>query len=315
VNEGAQSAIPPEAVGLGVARLGPWRQAAARFRRRPLGLVAVLALVVLVAIGALAGVFAPYYPGQEFIQLIGRPQPPLTAHHLLGTDTLGRDFFTQLLFSIRETVLSALVCAGGAVAIGVAVGAPAGYFGGRLDELVTWATRVVVAVPAIAVLIVIAVWHRLPLTPLDDGLWLMALLWTGVARVARATVASLRVNEYVEAAEASGASGLRLLVRHLLPNATGPIIVAGTNLVGQSIAIIATVDYLGYGYNQPERPTLGGLVADAARSSSQSLGQAASVASVWWLYLIPAGLLVGSLLAIAFLGDVLDDSLNPTSPG
>jgi peptide/nickel transport system permease protein len=301
-------ATPDELV---VARLGPWRQAAARFRRRPIGVGALVLLVALVVVGLLAGEIAPYYPGQEFIQYITRPQPPLTPHHVLGTDVLGRDFFTQLVYAIRETAFSALACAGGATFAGTVVGALAGYYGGWFDELVGWSTRVVVAVPAIAVLIVLAVWSTLPLSPLADGLWLMALLWTGVARVVRATVRSLRSNEYVEAAEASGASGLRVLFRHVMPNATGAVIVAGTTVAAQAIAIIATVDYLGYGYNKPETPTLGGLVADATQATAASLGRAPSLSDVWWLYAIPAGLLVLVLLAVAFLGDTLDDALNP----
>src|SRR5690348_7495138 len=179
-----------------------------RFRRRPLGLAPVAVLVAFVAAGTFAGELAPYYPGQEFVQLIGRARAPLTAHHLLGTDALGRDFLTQLLFGIRETILSALVCAGGATVIGAVVGAFAGYYGGRFDDLVTWATGVVVAVPAIAVLIIVAIWSKLPVKPITDGLWLMALLWPSVARVVRATAASLRRGEFVEAAHASGASDL-----------------------------------------------------------------------------------------------------------
>lgn len=295
------------------ARLGPWRQALARFRRRPLGVAAFVFLVAVVLVGVFAGELTPYYPGQEFIQYITRPQPPLTAHHVLGTDALGRDFFTQLVFAIRETTFSALACAGGATFAGTIVGSLAGYFGGWFDELLNWATRVVVAVPAIAVLIVLAVWSRLPLSPITDGLWLMALLWTSVARVVRATVRSLRSNEYVEAAEASGASGLRVLFRHVLPNATGSVIVSGTTVIAQAIGIIATVDYLGYGYNKPESPTLGGLVADATQATANSLGHAPSVGSVWWLYIIPVALLVLVLLAVAFLGDTLDDALNPAT--
>jgi peptide/nickel transport system permease protein len=295
------------------ARLGPWRQALRRFRRRPLGVGAVVLLAALVVIGALAGEIAPYYPGREFIEYITRPQPPLTPHHLLGTDVLGRDFFTELVFAVRETALSALITAGGATFVGVIVGALAGFYGGWLDDLVSWATRVVVAVPALAVLIIVAVWSPLPLTPIADGLWLMALMCTGVARVVRASVSSLLVNEYVEAAQASGASGIRVLARHLLPNASGSIVVAATNVVGQSIAIIATVDYLGYGYNQPEKPTLGGLVADATQATQASLGRAPSIGSVWWLYAIPAALLVIVLLAVAFAGDALDEALNPAS--
>jgi peptide/nickel transport system permease protein len=292
-------------------RRGPWRQAISRFRRRPLGLAAAALLIAFVVIGVLAGVLAPYYPGQEFVQLIGRAHPPLTAHHVLGTDALGRDFLTELLFGIRETILSALICAGGATVIGALVGAFAGYYGGRFDDLVTWATGVMVAVPAIAVLIIIAIWSQLPVKPITDGLWLMALLWPGVARVVRASVASLRTREYVEAAHASGASDLRVIFRHLLPNSGGQIIVAATTIIGQSIAIIATVDFLGYGYNQPERPTLGGLIADAANAASAA--GASSIASVWWLYVIPAGLLVIVLLAVAFAGDTLDDALNPVT--
>jgi peptide/nickel transport system permease protein len=293
-------------------RRGPWRQAISRFRRRPLGLAAAALLVAFVVVGALAGVLAPYYPGQEFVQVIGKAHPPLTAHHFLGTDALGRDFLTELLFGIRETILSALICAGGATVIGAVIGAFAGYYSGWFDDLVTWATGVVVAVPAIAVLIIIAIWSQLPVKPLTDGLWLMALLWPGVARVVRASVASLRTREYVEAAHASGASDLRVIFRHLLPNSGGQIIVAATTIIGQSIAIIATVDFLGYGYNQPERPTLGGLIADAANAASAA-GGASSIASVWWLYVIPAGLLVIVLLAVAFAGDTLDEALNPVT--
>jgi peptide/nickel transport system permease protein len=292
-------------------RRGPWRQAISRFRRRPLGLAAAALLIAFVVVGALAGVLAPYYPGQEFVQLIGRAHPPLTAHHVLGTDALGRDFLTELLFGIRETILSALICTGGATVIGAIVGAFAGYYGGRFDDLVTWATGVMVAVPAIAVLIIIAIWSQLPVKPITDGLWLMALLWPAVARVVRASVASLRTREYVEAAHASGASDLRVIFRHLLPNSGGQIIVAATTIVGQSIAIIATVDFLGYGYNQPERPTLGGLIADAANAASAA--GTSSIASVWWLYVIPASLLVLVLLAVAFAGDTLDDALNPVT--
>jgi len=277
--------------------------------------VGAAALILLVfLLGALAGLIAPYYAGQEFLPLIGKARPPLTAHHLLGTDVLGRDFLTQLLFALRETALSSLVTAGGGAAIGVTVGALAGFYGGWFDEIVSWATRVVVAVPAIAVLIVIGIWHTpLPLTPLEDGLWLMALLWTGIARVVRAAVRAQSGSEYVEAAKASGSSSPRILVRHILPNVTGTVIVAATSVIGQSIAIIATVDYLGYGHNQAERPTLGGLVADATAASSQSLGRAPSIASVWWLYLIPTVLLILVLLAVSFVGDALDDALNPAT--
>jgi len=295
------------------ARRGPWRQAVARFRRLRLGIVALAVLAVLCLVGALAGAIAPYGAGQEFVLLIQKPQPPLTVHHLLGTDVLGRDFLTQILFAIRQTTLSALVCAAASTVIGVVVGALAGFYGGWLDAVLTWAMSVVVAVPAIAVLAIILVWSRFPVTPLGDGLWLTTILWTGVARVVRASVVSLRPREYVEAAHASGASGVRILARHLLPNSSGPIVVAATSLIGQATVIVATVDYLGWSFNQAEKPTLGGLVADATQSTSQLLTGPVPLSALWWLYALPAALLVILLISVAFLGDALDEALNPAS--
>ena len=290
---------------------GPWRQAAGRFRRQSIGVAALAVLLLLCAIGILAPLLAPYPAGRLFIELIQKPQPPLTAHHLLGTDVLSRDFLTQLLFAIRETLTSAFVCAACATVAGVVVGAAAAYSGGWFDALITWATGAIVAVPALAVLIIVSVWAREPPTPLTYGLWLGALLWTTVARVVRASVASLQAHEYVEAAYAAGASRLRVLRRHLLPNAAGAVIVAATTVVGQSIAVLATADYLYYAYNQADKPTLGGLVADATHSSSLTLTHSDSLGPLWWLYVFPAAILVVLLLAVSFLGDSLDEALNP----
>jgi peptide/nickel transport system permease protein len=300
-------------VGSVVPRRGPWRQALARFRRRPTGIVAACILALFIVVAVLAGTLAPYYAGQEFLQFIQNPQPPLTPHHLLGTDVLSRDLLTQLLFAIRQTVFSALVCASVATVVGVAVGAVAGYYGGWFDAAVTWASGMAVSIPAMAVLVIVLIWSKLPATPLTDGLWLSAVLWTGVARVVRASVMSLRSREYVEAAQASGASSIRVLVRHVLPNSAGPIIVAASSLVGQAIVIVATVDYLGWSYNTPERPTLGGLIADATQSTHLLTGDVA-LSRVWWLYVLPAALLVVLLMSLAFLGDALDDALNPAGP-
>lgn len=288
-----------------VAPKGPWRQAAARFRRHPLGIVAGLVLVALFVVGALAGALAPYPPARTFLELVNQPQPPGTKGHLLGTDVIGHDFLSQLLFAVRESVVSSLVCAVGATLIGTVVGALAGYYRGWLDALVTWVTGVMVSVPAVAVLLVVVIF-RWPVEPFEFGLWLMLYLWTGVARVVRGSVAALRAREYVEAAHAAGASGVRIIGRHLLPNASGPVVVAATSLIGQSIIIVATVNFLGLGTVQAEKPTLGSLVADAARGTGL-------VAAPWWVYAFPAGLLVVMLVCVNFLGDALDDALNPSS--
>ena len=292
---------------------GPWRRALLRFHQQPVGVLALAVLLAFCVTGALADVLAPYPAGWAIIELIQHPQPPLTAHHLLGTDALGRDYLTQVLFAIRETTFSALACAAMATAVGVLVGALAAEVAGWFDSLVTWVSGVVVAVPAMAVLVIVTVWSRFYPTPFEYALWLTAILWTGVARVIRAEVRSLRGREFVEAAYASGASRPRVLVRHLLPNASGQIIVAATSIVGQAIVIVATVQYLGYAFNQPERPTLGGLVADATVAPSLILSGTLSLSDLWWLYTFPAVLLVLLLLAVTFVGDALDEALNPTT--
>lgn len=274
-------------------------------------MVALLFLLAIIVVGLLAKQLAPYAAGDEFLEYINKPQPPFTTpHHFLGTDVIGHDFLTQLLFGIRESVFASLVCAAGATLIGALVGAVAGYYGGFVDGLVTWVTGSVVSLPAVAFLLIVVIF-RWPVTPFEFGLWLMIYLWTGVARVVRGTVASLRSREFVEAAHAAGASGPRIIFRHLLPNSSGPLIVAGTALIGQSIVVVATVTFLGLGTVQAEKPSLGSLVADAARGTGGTLY--GSVQSPWWLYVFPGVLLVLMLVCVNLVGDQLDEALNPVS--
>jgi len=127
----------------------------------------------------------------------------------------------------------------------------------------------------------------------------------------RASVLALRHREFVEAAHAAGASGPRIIVRHLLPNSSGSLIVAGTSLIGQSIVIVATVTFLGLGTVQAEKPSLGTLVADAARGTGGTA--LTTISSPWWIYAFPSLLLVVMLLCVNFLGDTLDEVLNPQS--
>lgn len=283
---------------------GPWWQALARFRRRPLGLVAVLVILAFAVVAALADAISPYPPARLFLEYLNRPQAPALHHgHLLGTDVLGHDMLAQLLYAARETMVGSLVCAAGATAIGVAVGALAGYYGGALDAAVGWLTGVVVTMPAIALIVLIVVYEA-PIAPFWLGFSLTLYLWTGVARVVRASFATLRTREFVEAAHAAGASGARIVFRHLLPNAIGPVLVAATSIVGQSIVIIATVDYFDFGAQQSDRPTLGGLVANAAKG----VGLAATP---WWLYAIPSVALGVLLVSINIAADTLDDALGP----
>src|SRR3954452_7145280 len=291
------TAVGLELVETGVRRRGPWRQAIARYRRRPLGIVALLGLFALFVPGLLAASRAPYPAGEDFLEYFNKPQHPFsTPHHLLGTDVIGHDFLTQLLFGLRESVFSSIVCAAGATLIGAIVGALAGYYGGWFDGFVTWVTGSIVSLPAVAFLLIVVIF-RWPVTPFEFGLWLMIYLWTGVARVVRGSVVVLKEREFVEAANAAGASSPRIILRHLLPNASGPVIVAGTSLIGQSIIIVATVTFLGLGTVQAEKPSLGTLIADAARGTGGTVG-GGIVQSPWWLYVFPGLLLVVVLVCV-----------------
>lgn len=285
-------------------RRGPWQQALARFARRPLGIAALLVLLAFFLIGLFADRLAPYSAGSEFVEFINKPQPLGTAHHWLGTDVIGHDFLTQMLFAIHETMGASLLCAPGAAALGAIVGALAGYYGGLFDGLVTFVSAALWSVPAIAILLIVVIFSKFPVTPAQFGFYLLLYLWPGVARVVRAQFIALRDREFVEAAHAAGASGPRIILRHLLPNSSGPIIVAMSALVGQSIIIVATVDFIGWGTEQAEKPTLGSLIADAVRGTGFA-------AAPWWLYVIPGVALAVVLACVNLVGDALDEAFNP----
>ncbi len=217
---------------------------------------------------------------------------------------LGQDMLSQLLSAVRATVFSSVLIAMGATAIGVVVGFVAGFYGGAVDAGLGWMTGVVVTMPAVAIVLLLVVYDR-PVSRRLLVLVLICYLWTGISRVVRAKVASLRVREFVEAAYAAGASDLRVMVRHLLPNSAGVLLVAATGVVGQSILIIATVDFFQLGAEQPDSPSLGGLVANAVR------GLGLGVPTPWGLYLIPTVVLALLLVSINVAADTLDDVLNP----
>jgi peptide/nickel transport system permease protein len=299
----AAGPVPGESL---VRSRGPWRQAAARFRRRPLGVAALLVVLAFALVAAFADRLAPYPAARLFFEYLNKPAAPSLHHgHLLGTDGIGHDMLSQLLYAVRETMLGALVCAAGATVIGVAIGAASGYAGGAVDNAIGWATGVVATVPALALLVLVVIYFA-PVAPIWQGITLMAYLWIGVARVVRTSFLALKTREFVEAAHAAGAGGPRIVFRHLLPNTAGPVIVASTAVIGQSILVLATVDYFNLGAQQADLPTLGGLVANAAKGSTLH-------GTPWWLYAIPAVALGLLLVAVNFAADTLDDVLNPAA--
>ena len=277
-----------------------------RLARQPVTLAALGFLLPLLVVAWYAHDLAPYH--WMYIDTSRFEEPPsLSGWHVFGTDNIGRDVFSRSLWALGESERVALTAAVLATLVGTLVGALAGYFGGLLDALLMRIGDLVTAYPAMLVLLAVIVYAR-PVTPRTLVIVLVAYLWVSVARVVRASFVSQREHEYVEAARAIGASDLRIVFRHLLPNSAGPVIVAGTTIVGQAILLDATTEFFNFGLSQEEQPTLGNMIADVTK---YGVGIRSPVGYGWWMWAFPALTLVLVLVAFNLVGDGLDEALTP----
>jgi ABC-type dipeptide/oligopeptide/nickel transport system permease subunit len=283
--------------GLEVAVRSQWAYVRRRFVRHRLAMGSLVVLIFVLLAGAFASVVAPYgYAGLNVTQLLQGP----SWSHPFGTDLLGRDDFSRVLYGIRTTEKVAFLVGVLSVVIGTTVGALAGYYGKWVDNLLMRFVDLVLTLPGLAVLLTISSFIKSP-DPVIIALILAALFWTVLARIVRGQFLSLREKEYVEAAKAAGAGDLRIMFRHMLPNTLGPIIVNGTLTVAAAILTEAYLSFLGFGI-QPPTPALGRLINDG-----NDAGQAA-----WWLTVFPGLTIVLIVLCINFVGDGLRDALDPT---
>jgi ABC-type dipeptide/oligopeptide/nickel transport system permease subunit len=254
--------------------------------------------VAIFLIGAFASVVAPY--SYEDIDLENLHAPPtIEGKHFFGTDELGRDYLSRVIYGIRTSETVGLFVAGLSTLIGVLVGSLAGYYGGWIDNLLMRITDLVLTLPALAILLTFSALYGSG-NKWRIGLILALFFWTALARIVRGTFLSLREKEYVEAAKAAGAGDLRIMMRHILPNAVGPIVVNATLVVGTAILVEAALAFLGLGI-QPPTPALGALVFEG-----QDNPQA------WWLTVFPGLTVVLIVLCVNFVGDGLRDALDPT---
>jgi peptide/nickel transport system permease protein len=290
-----------------------WAYARIRFFRHKL---AVISLIILLAIGLVA-LFASRVAPYAFdeLDLANTTQAPTTKdHHLFGTDQIGRDYLSRVIFGLRTSLWVALFVALLSTAIGTVIGAAAGYFGGWVDNVLMRFTDLILTLPGLAVLLTASTFFGAndsvltigPVSvtipqPMKIGLILALLFWTPLARIVRGVFLSLREKEYVEAAKASGASDVRIIARHMLPNTLGPLIVNATLVVANAILVEAALSFLGFGI-QPPNPALGKLIAD---------GQGEGF-DLWWLVTFPGLTIVVIALTINFIGDGLRDALDPT---
>lgn len=260
--------------------------------------VAGLAFLVLLSLTIIVGpFFSPYsFDGQDF-NLIGSPGP-MNAQHWLGTDELGRDAMTRLIYGGRVSLAVGLAGAIIATIAGTLVGALSGFYRGWTDTILMRLTDVMLSIPTLPLVLLLSGLFR-PSPPLLVAIVGM-LIWMGTARLVRSQFLSLREREFVEAARALGAGGARLMFRHILPNAIGPITVSATLAVGSAIMLESALSFLGFGI-QPPVPTWGNLL----NSASSYL----SVAP--WLAIPPGLLILCTVLAVNFLGDGLRDAMEP----
>ncbi len=278
--------------GAGRTALGmAWR----RFSRHRVALAGGVVIALLVLLAALAGVIAPYRVDE--IDLSARLQPPSPAH-LLGTDTIGHDVLTRLLYAGRVSLLVGFSAAVVASSVGTVVGGLAGFYWGTVDSVLMRVTDVSLALPDLPVLIVLSKYMGGSVAGIVLVISLFA--WRGVARLVRGEVLKTKAQEFAEAARALGASDLRILLRHLVPNALAPVIVAATLIVGGAILTEAALSFLGIGI-QPPTPSWGNMLQNAQDF----------ILSAPRLAVYPGLMIFLTVLCFNFLGDGLRDALDP----
>jgi peptide/nickel transport system permease protein len=252
----------------------------------------------------LADVIAPYPANPDLgdPDVLEAAREPPSTEHWLGTDTAGRDQLSRLLKGGQTSLLIGLSVALVATIVGTAIGAAAGFYGRWIDQVLSRLTDLVLVIPAIAVL-AIAGKYLGGGNPAVLIVILSALFWTYVARVVRGLVLTLKEKEFVEAARASGASSSRIVLRHILPNMIGPIVVAATLAVTTAILAESTLSYLGFGVQAPS-VSWGRMLSNAEGAAGTSLS---------YLIYAPGLAIVITLLCINFVGDGLRDAFDPHS--
>jgi peptide/nickel transport system permease protein len=287
-------------------QFSPWLDAWRRYRRHRLALASTVILVAIV----LAVLFMPFVwtvPINE-IDFTARLQGPSPAHPL-GTDDLGQDLLARILYGGRISLAVGLAAMVVAIVVGTAIGAIAGMSRGWLGPALMWVTDLFLSLPQLPLLLLVIYLFRDSLKAVfgpEGGVFILIVLvvgglrWMPAARLVRAQFLSLREKEFVEAARALGASKLRQVVRHILPNALGPVIVAATVDVAAAIIAESTLSFLGLGF-PPDIPSWGRILYDAK--------DYLDIAPYWAMF--PGIAIFLTVLAISFIGDGLRDALDP----
>jgi peptide/nickel transport system permease protein len=274
---------------------GYWQIAWRRFKKHRVAIVGAAVIVLFIA----TAVGAPFLSRYEFdqIDLYKRKAGP-SLSHLLGTDELGHDVFTRLLYAGRISLTVGFTAACTAAILGTLVGGVAGFYGRWPDNVLMRFTDIMFSIPGLPVLIVLA--RYMGGSVLGIVLVLSVFAWMGTARLVRGEMLRLRTQDFIDAARALGASDTRILIRHLVPNALAPVFVAATLTVGGAILSEAGLSFLGIGI-QPPTPSWGNMLQNAQDF-------------IWttpWLAVWPGAMIFLTVLCVNFLGDGLRDALDP----
>lgn len=271
-----------------------WKKIRSLFHKNPLMVIGMAICLIWFAISIVPQLIAPYSPAKQAIS--SRLQPP-SSSHLFGTDQLGRDVLSRVLYGGQISLPAGLIVVLIATVIGTIVGGTAGYVGGAWDEILMRVTEVFMAFPIIILAMAIAA--ALGPSTKNAIIAMVAVWWPNYARMVRSLVLSVKENEYVEAARAIGAPRIYILLRDILPNCVGPAIVMATLDIGNAILIFASMSFLGLG-PEPSAAEWGRMVADGISYFDQ-----------WWISTFPGLAIFTVVLSFNLIGDGIRDLIDP----
>ncbi|WP_022852412.1 ABC transporter permease [Thermodesulfatator atlanticus] len=263
--------------------------------RHPLGLLSGVAVMALLLVAIFAPYIAPYDP--LAINVAHVLEPPSLAHPC-GTDLLGRDVLSRLIYGARVSLQVGIIAVGISLAIGVFLGALAGFYGGIVDSVISRAIDIMLCFPAI--FLILAVIAYLEPSIINIMIVIGLTSWMGVARLVRAEFLSLKERDFVLAEKALGASNLRIIFYHILPNALPPILVSATLGVGSAILVESALSFLGLGV-QPPTPSWGNMLTEGKET----------LEIAWWLSVFPGLAILFTVLAFNLLGEAIQEVTDP----
>lgn len=277
--------------------IGPWKIMWKRLRRNKLAMLGLIVIIIM----SLAAIFAPFLTpyGRDQVNLINSNAKP-DSTHLLGTDSLGRDVLTRLLYGARISLTVGFVSTGLRIIIGVLLGGIAGYYGKTVDSVIMRIADVFACLPFLPIAITIVAMLK---PSIYNMMLVLAFLgWPGIARIVRAEILSLREREFMEAATALGISDFRKIVGHLLPNTMASVIVSATIGIAGAILTESALSFLGLGV-APPTPSWGNMLTDAQNQYV--------LRNRWWLWIPPGLAIFITVMSLNLLGDGLRDALDP----